>query len=205
MRARALASLGGPAHAGEAVSGSAALVLGSADPDLRSQLGEVFDRAGLVCERSSDVVGVEMAGAAKNAAALAAAAAEPHGLNAAGIAVAEIWRECIDAAIVHGAQLETFAGLAGVGDLTATMMAPTGRNRRAGELLGTGTPAEEIPALIGQASEGLDTTPLLADMVAASQVKGEALEGLAKLIRGEVAAEEWVAGLRRAERTRQAA
>ena len=78
-------------------------MLGSADPDLRAQLGEVFDRAGLVCERSADVVGVEMAGAAKNAAALAAAAAEPHGLNAAGIAVAEIWRECIDAAIVHGA------------------------------------------------------------------------------------------------------
>ena len=205
MRARAIACLGGPAHAAEAVSGSAALVLGSADPDLRSQLGEVFDRAGLVCERSADVVGVEMAGAAKNAAALAAAAAEPHGMNAAGIAVAEIWRECIDAAIVHGGSPETFAGLAGVGDLTATMMAPTGRNRRAGELLGTGTPAEEIPALIGQASEGLDTTPLLADMVAASGVKGEALEGLAKLVRGEVAAEEWVAGLRRAERVRQAA
>jgi glycerol-3-phosphate dehydrogenase len=205
VRARALASLGGPAHAAEAVSGSAALVLGSADPDLRSQLGEVFDRAGLVCERSADVVGVEMAGAAKNAAALAAAAAEPHGLNAAGIAVAEIWRECIDAATVHGGRPETFSGLAGVGDLTASMLAPTGRNRRAGELLGTGTPAEEIPALIGQASEGLDTTPLLADMVAASGVKGEALEGLAKLVRGEVAAEEWVAGLRRAERARQAA
>src|SRR6202012_3204015 len=127
------------------------------------------------------------------------------GMNAAGIAVAEIWRECIDAAIVHGGSPETFAGLARVGDLTATMMGPTGRNRRAGELLGTGTPAEEIPALIGQASEGLDTTPLLADMVASSGVKGEALEGLAKLVRGEVAAEEWVAGLRRAERTRQAA
>jgi glycerol-3-phosphate dehydrogenase (NAD(P)+) len=205
VRARAIACLGGPAHAAEAVSGSAALVLGSADPDLRAQLGEVFDRAGLVCERSRDVVGVEMAGAAKNAAALAAAAAEPHGLNAAGIAVAEIWRECIDCGIAHGAELETFSGLAGVGDLTATMMAPTGRNRRAGELLGTGTPAEEIPALIGQASEGLDTTPLLADAVAASGVKGDALEGLARLIRGEVAAEEWVAGLRRAERTRQAA
>ena len=40
---------------------------------------------------------------------------------------------------------------------------------------------------------------------AASGVKGEALEGLAKLVRGEVAAEEWVAGLRRAERARQAA
>ncbi len=205
VRARAVACLGGPAHAREAVSGSAALVLGSADPDLRSQLGEVFDKAGLVCERSRDVVGVEMAGAAKNAAALAAAAAEPHGLNAAGIAVAEIWRECIDYALLHGAELETFAGLAGVGDLTATMMAPTGRNRRAGELLGTGTPAADIPGIIGQASEGLDTTPLLAATVAASGSPSDALDGLAKLIGGEVGADEWVAGLRRAERERRAA
>jgi 1-acyl-sn-glycerol-3-phosphate acyltransferase len=205
VRARAIACIGGPAHAREAVSGSAALVLGSADPDLRSQLGEVFDQAGLVCERSADVTGVEMAGAAKNAAALAAAAAEPHGLNAAGIAVAEIWRECIAYAIERGAELETFSGLAGVGDLTATMMAPTGRNRRAGELLGTGTPAEEIPQLIGQASEGLDTTPLLAQAVAASGVPAEALRGLAELIRGEISAEEWVAGLRRVERARRAA
>ena len=90
--------------------------------------------------------GVEMAGAAKNAAALAAAAAEPHGLNAAGIAAAEVWRECTDYAIERGAELETFSGLAGVGDLTATMMAPTGRNRRAGELLGAGHPGGGDPA-----------------------------------------------------------
>jgi glycerol-3-phosphate dehydrogenase (NAD(P)+) len=205
VRARAIACLGGPAHAREAVSGSAALVLGSADPDLRTQLGEVFDTAGLVCERSGDVTGVEMAGAAKNAAALAAAAAEPHGLNAAGIAVAEIWSECIEYAIQHGAELETFSGLAGVGDLTATMMAPAGRNRRAGELLGTGTPSAEIPQIIGQASEGLDATPLLAEAVAASGVPADALTGLAELIRGEIDADEWVAGLRQVERARRAA
>ncbi len=205
VRARAIACLGGPAHAREAVSGSAALVLGSADVDLRAQLGEVFDRAGLVCERSRDVAGVEMAGAAKNAAALAAAAAESHGLNAAGIATAEIWRECIGYAIARGAELETFSGLAGVGDLTATMMAPAGRNRRAGELLGTGTPAEEIPKLIGQASEGLDTTPLLAEAVAASGCPAAALGGLAALIRGEIGPDDWIAGLRRVERSRQAA
>jgi 1-acyl-sn-glycerol-3-phosphate acyltransferase len=205
VRARAIACLGGPAHAREAVSGSAALVLGSADVDLRVQLGEVFDRAGLVCERSGDVTGVEMAGAAKNAAALAAAAAEPHGLNAAGIAVAEIWQECIEYALERGADLETFSGLAGVGDLTATMMAPAGRNRRAGELLGTGTPAEQIQDIIGQASEGLDTTPLLAQAVAASGGPAEALNGLAALIRGEIGTEDWVAGLRRVERSRRAA
>jgi len=181
------------------------LVLGSADLDLRDQLGGVFDQAGLVCERSTDVTGVEMAGAAKNAAALAAAAAEPYGLNAAGIAAAEIWRECIEYAICRGAKLETFSGLAGVGDLTATMLAPTGRNRRAGELLGTGTPAAEIPELIGQASEGLDTAPLLAKAIETSGVRADALSGLAALIRGEIDAEAWVAGLRRVERSRRAA
>lgn len=205
IRARAVASLGGPAHAREAVSGSAALVLASGDADLRDQLGEVFDRAGLVCERSRDVTGVEMAGAAKNAAALAAAATEPFGLNAAGIAAAQVWGECIAYALSRGAELETFSGLAGVGDLTATVLAPSGRNRRAGELLGRGTPAAEIPALIGQASEGLDTVPLLAAAVAASGHPAEALNGLAALIRGEIDAESWVAGLRLGERTRKEA
>jgi len=205
VRARSIACLGGPAHAREAVSGSAALVLGSADADLRNQLGTVFDRAGLVCERSRDVIGVEMAGAAKNAAALAAAAAEPHGLNAAGIATAQVWSECIDHALRRGAELGTFSGLAGVGDLTASVLAPTGRNRRAGELLGRGTPAAEIPDKIGQASEGLDAVPLLATATEAAGGKAEALSGLAALIRGEIDAEAWVAGLRRVERSRKAA
>jgi glycerol-3-phosphate dehydrogenase (NAD(P)+) len=205
IRARAVACLGGPAHAREAVSGSAALVLGSGDPDLREQLGEVFERAGLVCERTADVGGVEMAGAAKNAAALAAAASEPFGLNAAGIAAAQVWRECIGHATSHGADPETFSGLAGVGDLTATMLAPSGRNRRAGELLGGGTPATEIPELIGQASEGLDTVPLLATAIGAAGGRADALSGLAALIRGEIDAEGWVAGLRRGERSRREA
>ncbi len=205
VRARSIACLGGPAHAREAVSGSAALVLGSADADLRDQLGTVFDRAGLFCERSRDVTGVEMAGAAKNAAALAAAAAEPHGLNAAGIAAAQVWSECIDQALGRGAELGTFSGLAGVGDLTASMLAPTGRNRRAGELLGRGTPATEIPGKVGQASEGLDAVPLLATAAEAAGAKAEALSGLAALIRGEIDAEAWVAGLRRVERSRKAA
>ena len=205
VRARGIACLGGPAHAREAVSGSAALVLGSADADLREQLGVVFDRAGLVCERSHDVTGVEMAGAAKNAAALAAAAAEPHGLNAAGIAAAQVWSECIDHAIARGADLTTFSGLAGVGDLTATVMAPNGRNRRAGELLGRGTPAAKIPAAIGQASEGLDAVPLLAAAASEGGAGAEALSGLAALIRGEIDADAWVARLRRVERSREAA
>jgi 1-acyl-sn-glycerol-3-phosphate acyltransferase len=205
VRARAIACLGGPAHAREAAAGMAALVLGSDDTDLRVQLGEVFDRAGLVCERTDDVAGVEMAGVAKNAAALAAAAAEPHGLNAAGIAAAGIWDECIDFALAKGGRIETFAGLAGVGDLTATILAPGSRNRRAGELLGKGVPADQIPGRIGQASEGLDSVPLIAETVLRAGIDAPRLEGLAALIAGEIEASEWVAGLRRAERARKAA
>src|SRR5262245_42727540 len=89
VRARATASLGGPAHAREAVSGTAALVLGSRDPDLGAQLGSVCDKAGLVCQRTEDMIGVEVAGAAKNAAALAGAAAQEQGMNQAGIATAQ--------------------------------------------------------------------------------------------------------------------
>jgi glycerol-3-phosphate dehydrogenase (NAD(P)+) len=205
VRARAVACIGGPAHAREAVSGTAALVLGSADPDLRSQLGEVFDEAGLVCERTRDVVGVEIAGAAKNAAALAAAAAVPQGMNAAGIATAEVWRECVDYALWRGARLETFSGLAGVGDLTATMLAPESRNRRAGELLGQGIPADQIPAMLGQASEGLDSVPLIAETVMRSGHEAPALLSLSELIVGEISPGEWMARIRRAERARRAA
>jgi len=205
VRARAIASIGGPAHAREAVAGMAALVLGSADPDLRAMLGEVLDRAGLVCERTDDLAGVEVAGASKNAAALAAAAAERFGLNAAGIAAAGVWRECVEFALVKGARLETFSGLAGVGDLTATVLAPKSRNRQAGELLGAGVPVEKIKARLGQASEGLDSVPLIARTVAEAGVESPSLDGLAALVEGEIDAEEWVAGLRRAERAREAA
>jgi len=202
---RAVACLGGPAHSREAVSGTAALVLGSTNVDLRDQLGEVFDEAGLVCERSGDVVGVEMAGVAKNAAALAAAAAEPHGMNAAGIAAAEVWQECVDYALERGGRIESFIGLAGVGDLTATMLAPGGRNRRAGDLLGRGEPAAQITEEIGQASEGLDSVPLIADTLVAAGLQAAALESLAQLIRGEITADEWIATVRRAGRARRAA
>src|SRR3712207_7455776 len=58
------------------------------------------------------------------------------------------------------------AGLAGTGDLVATVVATGSRNRRAGELLGSGMPAEEIGHALGQTAEALDTLPLLAARLA---------------------------------------
>jgi glycerol-3-phosphate dehydrogenase (NAD(P)+) len=60
-----------------------------------------------------------------------------------------------------GARPETFAGLAGMGDLMVTCWSTLGRNRRAGELIARGATKEEAAAEIGQVVEGLTTAPVL--------------------------------------------
>jgi len=146
-----VACIGGPAHAQEMVHAGAALVAASYEEELAQALAQVFTRAGVVCERSDDPLGVELAGAAKNAAALAAGATQAQGLNAAGAAAGHIFAEVWRYAERLGARPESMIGLAGTGDLVATALARESRNRRAGELLAAGVPAAEIPERIGQA------------------------------------------------------
>src|SRR4051794_33345646 len=121
--ARAIAALGGPAHAAAALDHGAALVVASADRGFCRQLTDLLNKAGLYAEPSADTVGVELAGAAKNAAALAAAAAAPAGPNAVGAAAGRVFAEVDAYARRSGAHAETFAGLAGTGDLVATVLA----------------------------------------------------------------------------------
>ena len=79
---RTVACLGGPAHAADAVEHGASLVLASTDPELLAQLRRLCADAGFDVETTSDVVGVELAGVAKNAAVLAATTASIGGPNA---------------------------------------------------------------------------------------------------------------------------
>ena len=155
-------------------------------------LADVFIRAGVVCEESNDPVGVELAGAAKNAAALAAGATERQGLNAAGAAAGHIFAEVWRFAEGLGARPESLIGLAGTGDLVATALAPQSRNRRAGELLADGIPAAEIPERIGQAVEAMEGVPLLAHALQQAGLEAPVTTGLAQLISGELPLDEWV-------------
>ena len=154
------------------VSDGAGLVAAADDAALAKALAAFFTRAGVVCEESHDPVGVELAGAAKNAAALAAGATEAQGLNAAGAAAGHIFGEVWRYAARHGARPESMIGLAGTGDLVATALAPQSRNRRAGELLAQGVPSAEVPARIGQAIESLESVPLLARALEARGHRG---------------------------------
>ena len=191
-----VACIGGPAHAREMVTEGAALVAASTDEALAAALSQAFIRAGVVCEQSNDPVGVELAGAAKNAAALAAGATEGQGLNAAGAAAGHIFAEVWRYAEAHGGRAESFIGLAGTGDLVATALAPQSRNRRAGELLAAGVPGAEIPDRIGQAVEALESVPLLATALQRADVDAPVTAALGRLISGELPLDDWVALVR---------
>jgi glycerol-3-phosphate dehydrogenase (NAD(P)+) len=193
---RRVACIGGPAHAAEMVHDGAGLVAASSDEPLAKALATFFLRAGVVCEQSSDPLGVELSGVAKNAAALAAGATEAQGLNAAGAAAGHIFAEVWRFAQAQGAEPESMIGLAGIGDLVATALAPQSRNRRAGELLAQGIPTAEIPGRIGQAVEALETVPLLARALERASVASPITGALAELIDGSRPLDEWVALVR---------
>jgi glycerol-3-phosphate dehydrogenase (NAD(P)+) len=191
-----VACVGGPAHAREMVEAGAGLVCASHSLELAGRIAETFRAARVMCEASSDPVGVELAGSAKNAAALAAGATEGQGLNAAGMAAADIFTEVLALAERSGARARTFVGRAGTGDLVATALAQSSRNRSAGELLAAGVPAAEIPERLGQAVESLETVPLLAKAIEAAGIQAPIVSALARLIDGSLPLEEWVALVR---------
>ena len=89
---------------------------------------------------NEDIVGVELCAAAKNVIALAAGGADGLGLgdNAKAALVSRGLAEMRRLAEAAGARPDTFAGLAGMGDLIVTCWSPPGRNRRAGELIARG-------------------------------------------------------------------
>jgi glycerol-3-phosphate dehydrogenase (NAD(P)+) len=179
---RPIAFLAGPAHAAEAADGEAGLVVASEDASFAARLQRAFARSGVQCELSSDLVGVQLASCAKNATALAAAVALESGVNAAGAAAGRVYAECHELARSRGARSDTFVGLAGAGDLVATVLASHSRNRRAGQLLARGASADAIERDLGQAAEGLDLVPLLASAMRDAGIKAPATGELAELI-----------------------
>lgn len=198
----AVGVLGGPAHAADALSDGASLVLAAKDPSFSRQVSDALFAAGLQVTNTTDVIGVELAGCAKNAAALAAAAADTP--NAAGAAAGKVFAEVDAFARAAGARPETFAGLAGTGDLVATVLAEGSRNRRAGELLAQGMPAEEVGAVIGQTAEAVDTIPLLAARLKDAGVDAPAVRGLANLVEGKIEPDRWRASITAPKKAKKA-
>ncbi len=161
---RAVAVLSGPTIAAElAMRLPATMVSASADAALAERVQRTFALPWLRIYTNTDVVGVEIAGAAKNVVALAAGMVDGLGLgsNAKSALLARGLAEIVRLGSALGARPETFFGIAGVGDLATTCFSPEGRNRSCGEAIGSGEPLASYLARTNSVVEGVATSHAL--------------------------------------------
>ena len=184
---RPVAVLSGPNIADEIVRGlPAAAVVASTDLELAVRLQLAVNSVVFRVYVSDDIAGVELCAAAKNVIALAAGGADGLRLgdNAKAGLVARGLAEMRRLAEVAGARPDTFAGLAGMGDLIVTCWSPSGRNRRAGELIAQGASPDEARREIGMVVEGLTTAPVLRDLSHRLGIEMPITEGVCAVLEG---------------------
>jgi glycerol-3-phosphate dehydrogenase (NAD(P)+) len=187
VRDRPVAVLSGPNIAEEVARGlPAAAVIACESLPLAVQLQLAINSTAFRVYVNDDLVGVELCAAAKNVIALAAGGADGLGLgdNAKAALVARGLAEMGRLAEVAGARPETFAGLAGMGDLIVTCWSPSGRNRRCGELVAQGMTPDEAARSIGMVVEGLTTAPTLRDLAHRLDVEMPITEGVCAVLDG---------------------
>ena len=183
---RAVAVLSGPNFAEEIAEGlPAAAVIASEDEALTLELQQAINSLAFRVYASDDPTGVELCAAAKNVIALAAGGVDGLGLgdNAKAALIARGLAEMARLGEACGARPETFAGLAGMGDLIVTCWHVHGRNRRAGELIARGSSPEEAAAEIGTV-EGLTTAPVLRDLSGRLGIELPITDGVCKVLDG---------------------
>ncbi len=165
--------LAGPNIAREVVAGyAAAAVIAMPDQHLAAQLGELFRTRFFRIYSTSDVIGVEVAGALKNVFAIAVGMGDGVGSgdNTRAMVITRSLREMSKLGERLGGQRDTFAGLAGVGDLMVTCTSPHSRNRHVGEELGKGRSIEEILSGMSQVAEGVKSAPVVMKIAAEAGV-----------------------------------
>ena len=189
---RRVAVLSGPNFAQEIAAGlPAAAVVASEDEELATWLQHEINSLTFRVYVNTDLIGVELCAAAKNVIALASGAVDglAFGDNAKAALITRGLAEMSRLAAACGARPETFAGLAGMGDLIATCWSRLSRNRRAGELIARGASADEAVAEIGQVVEGLTTAPVLRDLGRRLAIELPITEGACAVLAGRDLAE----------------
>jgi glycerol-3-phosphate dehydrogenase (NAD(P)+) len=197
VRGRPVAVLSGPNMAEEVAEGlPTAAAIASEDAGLAEELQHAINSSVFRVYVNDDIVGVELCAAAKNVIALAAGGVDGVGLgdNAKAALITRGLAEMARLGEACGARPETFAGLAGMGDLVVTCWSRHGRNRHAGELIAQGATAEEAAATIGMVIEGLTTAPVLRDLSRRLQIELPITEGVCSVLEGKSLAD-LVAGL----------
>lgn len=138
----------------------------SLDDDLAKQIQYTFNTDWLRVYTNSDIVGVELAAACKNVIAIAAGIIDGVGAgdNAKAALLSRGLAEISRLGVACGSRAETFAGLAGLGDLVTTCISPKGRNRSFGERIGRGQNVEQATKATESVVEGIATCKSLKEL-----------------------------------------
>jgi len=159
---RTIAALSGPCIAFEVARRMpATVVVAAADESLARAVQQTMGNPYFRVYYNSDVPGVELGGALKNVIALAAGICDglQLGVNAKAALLTRGLAEITRLGVALGARRETFAGLAGIGDLITTCVSPHGRNRTVGEAVGRGEKLDQVLEQMNrQVAEGVSTT-----------------------------------------------
>ncbi len=155
-------ALSGPTHAEEVARDlPSTIVSASKDSKAAETVQDVFMNTCMRVYTNSDRKGVELCGAMKNIMALAAGMSQGlgYGDNTKAALITRGLAEITRLGTAMGCRRETFAGLAGVGDLIVTATSMNSRNNRAGILIGQGMSSEEAIKQIGMVVEGINAIP----------------------------------------------
>jgi glycerol-3-phosphate dehydrogenase (NAD(P)+) len=179
--------LTGPNLAREVAQGQpAASVVALEDEDLARRVQKLVHTRTFRVYTGTDVVGCEIAGAAKNVMAIAAGICDGLGFgeNTRAVLITRGLAELGRLGVALGGQVLTFGGLAGVGDLVATCASPNSRNRTVGFELGQGRSLEEIVASMHMVAEGVKSAGPLVGLAGAHQVEMPIAEQVDAIVAG---------------------
>ncbi len=159
--------LTGPNLAKEILAGDAAAsVIAMSDHTIARRLQSVFHTGVFRVFTNDDVVGCELGGVLKNVIAVASGMADGLGTgdNTRATVITRGLAEITRLGVAMGGRPETFAGLAGMGDLLATCLSSQSRNRHVGEELGKGRSIAEIVAAMNQVAEGVKSARVVMEL-----------------------------------------
>ncbi len=157
-----IVALSGPTHAEEvALDLPTTIVAASVDTKAAEEVQDVFMNTCLRVYTNTDVKGVELCGAMKNIIALASGISQGlgYGDNTKAAIMTRGMAEITRLGLAMGAHEQTFAGLAGIGDLIVTATSVHSRNNRTGYLLGKGMKADDAIREVGMVVEGINALP----------------------------------------------
>jgi glycerol-3-phosphate dehydrogenase (NAD(P)+) len=166
----------------------AATVVASTNPEAAAMVAQACSAPYFRPYTNDDVIGVELCGAVKNVIALAVGigVGAGYGWNTMATLVTRGLAEITRLGLKLGAKPETFAGLAGMGDMSATCMSPLSRNHTLGKHLGEGMSVEEATAATGGTAEGVKSAHSVLDLARREGVDMPITEAVVAVLDGKL-------------------